>query len=339
MCVKLLLFSLFLLAYRLLFFNVEATQIHNAVLSSPVKTLFILPSLQPIILPSTIRPPVQLLIPPSSNLIEIARRLVNKGVLTNPWMFLAQAFRYGSFKPGIYKLKLNMDAASAIEVLAHPPVYKLTIPEGFTVADSVRYLNRQPFLIGGVFTLPPEGILLPETYCVSYGDSRTVVLKRMEDAMSKTLKEVWEKPSPTKELIGSEIGLLTLASIIEKETGRAAERPHIAGVFLNRLAKKMRLQSDPTASYAVTGGKQPLGRSLTKADLAVVSPINTYVTAGIPPQPIACPGKAALLAVMEPLRTQNLYFVADGTGGHQFSETLDQHNMHAKKWRQSQKKR
>ncbi len=334
MCIKVFIFSLLLSTLCVFIIDANTAQMQAMIPSSTQKTSS---SLQPILLPPTIRPPVQILIPPSSNLIEIARRLVNKGVLTNPWMFLTQAFRYGSFKPGIYKLRLNMDASSAIETLANPPIYKLTIPEGLTVAEITRYLNKQSFLMGGIFTLPLEGSLLPETYRVSYGDSRITVLKRMEDAMSKTLKEVWEKPSPTKELIGSEMGLLTLASIIEKETGRPAERPHIAGVFLNRLAKKMRLQSDPTASYAVTGGKQPLGRPITKADLAVNSPINTYVTAGIPPQPIACPGKAALIAVMEPLRTQNLYFVADGTGGHQFSETLDQHNMHVKKWRKLQK--
>ena len=291
---------------------------------------------QPIILPPTIKPPVQVVIPPHSNLVDIARRLVNKGVLTNPWMFLLQGVRYGSFKPGLYKLRLNMDSLAAIAVLSRPPVYKITIPEGFTVADIVRYINRQSFLTGAVFALPSEGTLLPETYLVPYGESRISVLKRMEDAMRKALKEVWEKTSPTKELLGSANGLLVLASIIE--TGRADERPHIAGVFLNRLAKKMRLQSDPTASYAVTQGKKPLGRLLTKSDLAFVSPINTYVTQGLPPQPIACPGKASLLAAMEPLRTQNFYFVADGTGGHQFSETLDQHNRHVQKWRQLQKK-
>ncbi|MES2607831.1 MAG: endolytic transglycosylase MltG [Pseudomonadota bacterium] len=280
------------------------------------------------------------IIPPHSNNIEISRRLVNAGVLTNPWSFLLGTYldRKKTFDPGKYIFKPNMPIIDVISVLKAPRTYKVTIPEGLTVAEIARLLNEQSFLTGGIFQLPAEGMLLPETYVVRYGDKREAVVKRLETAMKTTLKTLWEisiqSKARTEEYgIKTELELLTLASIVEKETGIALERAHIAGVFLNRLAKKMRLQSDPTVSYAITGGKQPLGRLLTRNDLTIPSLINTYVNTGLPPQPIACPGKAALLATLAPETTNNLYFVADGTGGHRFSETLDGHNTNVSYWR------
>ncbi|MES2253341.1 MAG: endolytic transglycosylase MltG [Pseudomonadota bacterium] len=294
--------------------------------------------------PASLLPLITVEVPPYSNSAEIARRLVNAGVLTHPWKFLLgiSLSHKKAFAPGTYTFKSGMDIIDIIDVLKKAPVYKVTIPEGLTVAEIVRYLNEQSFLTGGIFLLPSEGMLLPETYVVRYGDKREVVLKRIELSMKTTVKTLWESSAASKARtaemgIKSELELLTLASIVEKETGIAAERAHIAGVFLNRLAQKMRLQSDPTVSYAVTNGKQPLGRQLRKRDLAEQSPMNTYTTSGLPPQPIACPGKAALLAVLAPDTTKDLYFVANGVGGHRFSETLDGHNKNVTHWRRAQR--
>ena len=288
-------------------------------------------------------PTITVEIPPHSNTLEIARRLTHSGVLTNPWGFVLGVFldRRKTFAPGIYTFSHNISFSEAIDILKKPVVYKVTIPEGLTVAEIARHLNEQSFLTGGIFSTPPEGMLLPETYNVQYGDARETVIKRLEASMQKTLRTVWNKAESKEKLaeygIKSELELLTLASIVEKETGVSSERPHVASVFLNRLAKKMRLQSDPTVSYAITNGKHHLGRSLSKQDLTTPSPMNTYTSAGLPPHPIACPGKAAMMAVVAPDDTQDLYFVADGTGGHRFSETLDGHNKNVNHWRKVQR--
>jgi len=289
-------------------------------------------------------PAITVDIPPYSNRVEIARRLVNAGVLSHPWKFLLGAClsQKKAFEPGRYTFNARMDIMDILDALKKAPIYKITLPEGLTVAEIVRYLNEQPFLTGGIFQFPSEGMLLPETYVVRYGDTRAAVLKRLETSMKTTLKALWEdsaksKARTTEMGVKSELELLTLASIVEKETGIAAERPHIAGVFLNRLAKKMRLQSDPTVSYAITHGNQPLGRQLCKRDLALDSPMNTYTINGLPSQPIACPGKAALMAVLAPDATKDLYFVANGAGGHRFSETLGGHNKNVTHWRRAQR--
>lgn len=283
---------------------------------------------------------VTITIPPNSNNIEVARRLVNAGVLASPWRFLLNTFfdRNQTFKPGKYVFKSKISTSEVLKTLQTPRIYKITIPEGLNVAEIARLLNEQTFLMGGIFQLPAEGMLLPETYVVRYGEKREALIKRLETNMKTTLKTLWHesaqrKTQPKKYSLKTKLELLTLASIVEKETGIAPERAHIAGVFFNRLSKNMRLQSDPTVSYAITNGKQPLGRLLTRKDLTILSPINTYTNVGLPPQPIACPGKAALIATLSPDETNDLYFVADGTGGHRFSETLDGHNTNVNHWR------
>jgi UPF0755 protein len=287
--------------------------------------------------------PIILTIPPHSNTVEIARRLVNAGVISQPWGFILAAFLGGakSIDPGVYTFNPMIHGAEALSVLKKPRIYKITIPEGLTVAEIARLLNEKKFLTGAIVKLPDEGMILPETYFVKYGDSREAVLKRAGEAMKTLLatvaKDLSESTVAWQAGVKNVNDVLTLASIIEKETGIVNERSRIAGVFLNRLVKKMRLQSDPTVSYAITLGQQPLGRSLTKTDLTTASPINTYTTAGLPPKPIACPGKAALLAVMTHDQTDDLYFVADGTGGHRFSETLDGHNKNVGHWRRVKK--
>ena len=188
-------------------------------------------------------------------------------------------------------------------------------------------------LTGEVATLPREGTLLPETYQYIRGDSRQSLINRMVRAMDTAVQGLWATRHPEFPLKSIE-EVLTLASIIEKETGVAAERPQVASVFFNRLETGMRLQSDPTVIYALTQGKQPLGRQLLTKDLEqTTSKYNTYMYAGLPPGPIANPGLASLQAVFAPAKTPYFYFVADGTGGHAFAETLDQHNRNVAKWR------
>ncbi|HUN52564.1 MAG TPA: endolytic transglycosylase MltG, partial [Candidatus Sulfotelmatobacter sp.] len=182
---------------------------------------------------------------------------------------------------------------------------------------------------------PAEGSLLPETYNYSWGDSRAGMLARMAKAMRETLAHLWAGRAPDLPYATPEAALI-LASIVEKETGVPAERPLVAGVFVNRLRLGMKLQSDPTVDYALSGGKGPLGRELTRADLDTASPYNTYRVDGLPPGPIANPGRAAIAAVMRPAPTKDLYFVADGSGGHAFSQTLAEHNKNVERWHQRQ---
>lgn len=242
------------------------------------------------------------------------------------------------FEPGVYIFRKAMSFTDVIDMFKKNVPYKITIPEGLTVAEIARLLNDTPYLFGGIFTLSSEGTLLPETYSIRYGDSREAIIKRLSKAMQTTITDLWKKSTNSrarnqKNGISTEHELLTLASLIEKETGIKAERNEVASVFLNRLALNMRLQSDPTTVYAITKGLKPLGRTLTRADLAIESPINTYTSNGLPPHPIACPGKAALKAALLPSESDNLYFVADGTGAHRFASTLDEHNKNVSYWR------
>jgi UPF0755 protein len=184
--------------------------------------------------------------------------------------------------------------------------------------------------------VPKEGSMLPETYKAARGDIRADIVKKMQDAQKRAVDQIWSRRASGLPL-RSPYELVTLASIVEKETGKADERPRVASVFVNRLRNRMRLQSDPTIVYGLAGGKGSLGRGITRADLEKPTPYNTYLIDGLPPGPIANPGRAALEAVANPSRTQDLYFVADGTGGHVFAETLDQHSRNVQRWRQIEK--
>ena len=213
----------------------------------------------------------------------------------------------------------------------------MTIPEGVTSADIGRLLESAEALAGDVAEIPPEGALLPETYFYRRGDSRTDLLHRMEAGMHRLMAELW--PNRAEKLpFDTPEQALGLAAIVEKETALAAERPQVAGVFVNRLRKDMRLQSDPTVIFAVTGGEAPLGRPLSKDDLAADSPFNTYRHKGLPPRPIAHPGRESLAAVLNPMATEALYFVADGSGGHVFAATLAEHNINVARWQKLQQK-
>jgi UPF0755 protein len=244
----------------------------------------------------------------------------------------------GALKRGEYAFKAGMSMNDIEnELVAHRVVrYKLTIPEGLTSEQIVQRLRDDPVLIGDMKEPPREGSLMPDTYVFERGDTRLSILARMAKMQTKEIEEAWKGRAPDLP-IKSPGEMVTLASIVEKETGKAEERPRVAGVFINRLEKHMRLESDPTIVYGLALGRGTLGRSITRADLNQSTPYNTYIIDGLPPGPICNPGKAALEAVANPARSKDLYFVADGTGGHVFAETFDQHQKNVAHWRQIEK--
>ena len=272
---------------------------------------------------------------------SIADQLERAGVIDSAMWFnvltLLDGTR-GALKRGEYAFKAGMSMNDIEnELVAHRVVrYKLTIPEGLTSEQIVQRLRDDPVLIGDIKEPPREGSLMPETYYFERGDTRLSILARMAKMQTKAIEEVWKGRAPDLP-IKSPGEMVTLASIVEKETGKADERPRVAGVFINRLEKRMRLESDPTIVYGLALGRGTLGRSITKADLNQSTPYNTYIIDGLPPGPICNPGKAALEAVANPARTKDLYFVADGTGGHVFAETFDQHQKNVAHWRQIEK--
>lgn len=247
-------------------------------------------------------------------------------------------------KAGEYEFTPRISMADALEMMRAGKTYdrKVTFPEGVTSWQIVETLKLLADMSGELPEIPPEGTLLPETYHYIKDEDRAGILGKMKEAMDETLDDAWQGraadlPFKTKE------EALTLASIVEKETGVAAERPKIAGVFINRLKKGIPLQTDPTVIYAMTKGQietegqGPIGRRLLSADLQYDSPYNTYLYPGLPPGPIANPGKAAIDAVMHPETHDYLYFVADGTGGHVFARTLAEHNANVANWRKIRK--
>ncbi|CAK0750410.1 Endolytic murein transglycosylase [Azospirillaceae bacterium] len=215
-------------------------------------------------------------------------------------------------------------------------VHRLTVAEGLTTSQILAQIQAESALSGEIPDTPGEGSLLPDTYHFALGDSRAALVQRMRTAMSAALAELWNRRAESLPLTGPEQAVV-LASIVEKETALGSERPRIAGVFFNRLAAGMKLQSDPTVAFALTGGRGPLGRALTQADWRTESPFNTYQIEGLPPSPIGNPGRAALQAALNPERHDFLYFVANGTGGHAFARTLPDHNRNVAHWRQIQK--
>jgi UPF0755 protein len=219
-----------------------------------------------------------------------------------------------------------------------PISYLVSVPEGATSWQIVEALNAADFLEGPALELPEEGSLAPDTVEVRAGALRSDILEKMAGAQSDILADAWAGRAadlPFK----SPLEALILASIVEKETGIAGERNEVAGVFINRLNKGMKLQTDPTVIYGITDGKAPLGRGLRRSELSKKTAYNTYIISGLPPGPIANPGRKAIEAVMNPAKTDNLFFVADGTGGHVFSATLRGHNANVIKWRKIEAER
>ena len=268
---------------------------------------------------------------------DIADTLAEAGVIDDPVLFVAGLWiedRQHALKAGEYAFEALITPRGVMEklVAGDTVVHRLTIAEGMTRAEVVAALGAAPGLEGEIAAPPEEGSLLPETYHYALGDSRAALIERMQSGMAALVDELWAARDAAVALDDAREAVV-LASVVEKETAAAAERPVIAGVFLNRLRVGMRLQSDPTVIYALTGGEGALGRPLTRADLKVESPYNTYRHGGLPPGPIANPGRAALAAVLHPAETSALYFVADGSGGHAFAETLDEHNRNVARWR------
>jgi UPF0755 protein len=249
--------------------------------------------------------------------------------------FVAEEGSNRRVKSGEYQFRPQASMGEVIDIITsgRSVQHSITIPEGLTSEQIVERLKESDLLVGEVAAIPPEGSLLPDTYRVDRGTSREALLNRMQREQKRVLQEAWNRRAKDS-ILKSPRELLTLASIVEKETGRADERPRVAGVFYNRLEKKMRLESDPTIIYGLVGGKGVLGRGLTRAEIDQTTPYNTYRINGLPPGPISNPGRAALEATANPSRTKDLFFVADGTGGHVFAETYAQHLRNVERWRQ-----
>ena len=265
----------------------------------------------------------------------VAGQLADAGVIRSPLAFIVAAEASGSahrLKAGDYSFRSRASLLSVLVQIRQGRTvrHSVTIPEGFTSADAAAVLAHSPDLTGEV-EIPPEGSLLPETYQTGFGEGRAHMLGRMRAAREALLARLWAA-RPAGLPYRSPEEAVILASIVEKETALPDERPHIAAVFINRLKTGMRLESDPTVVYGLTGGVR-LGHGLRVSELASRTPYNTYVIAGLPPTPIANPGRAALEAALDPAPSQDLYFVADGTGGHVFSATLAQHLKNVAHWR------
>jgi UPF0755 protein len=283
------------------------------------------------------------IIPKGAGVEAAARLLGEAGALERPFIFstfVRLLGEGGKLKAGEYALPANVSPQGIMDLLrrGQTVVHRVTIPEGATSRQVVSLLAGLDALSGTVAEIPPEGSLLPETYHFSRGDSRAEVLGRMTRAMTQAVDDVWSGRD-SKGSIRGKTELVILASIVERETGIAEERPKVAAVFLNRLARGMRLQSDPTTIYGLSRGLGVLDRPLSRRDLEADHPWNTYVIPGLPRGPIANPGRASLEAVLRPATTDALYFVADGSGGHAFARTLEEHNQNVAKLRRIERQR
>lgn len=274
---------------------------------------------------------------------EIAYELERQGGISNRYIFIAGTRvlgQQGDLQAGDYALEPAMSMNDILTMISEGKVIarRVTIPEGLTSFEIVRTLKSTDDLEGEVTDIPVEGSLLPDTYNYSRGETRSAVIARMQEAMTEALDTLWgqrvaDLPFNTKK------DAVILASIVEKETGHPEERARVAGVFINRLRINMPLQTDPTVIYALTEGRHkndgrgPLGRRLLRKDLQYDSPYNTYLYPGLPPGPIANPGRDSLAATLNPESHNYLYFVADGTGGHVFAKTLAEHNRNVARWR------
>ncbi|NEU12159.1 endolytic transglycosylase MltG [Methylobacterium sp. BTF04] len=280
-------------------------------------------------------------ISPRSGTSEIAEALAREGVITHTALFeWAARFSGKALKAGEYTFKAHASINGAIDTLAsgRQVQHAVTFPEGLTSEQIVVRLNENDVLTGEINEIPPEGSLLPDTYKFERGATRQQIVNLMRTKQREVLNQIWLRRSadiPVK----TPAEMVTLASIVEKETGRADERPRVAGVFVNRLNKRMKLQSDPTIVYGLVGGRGTLGRGIQRAEIERATPYNTYVIEGLPPGPIANPGRAALEAVANPSRTKDLFFVADGTGGHAFADSLEGHSRNVARWRQVERAR
>jgi len=285
--------------------------------------------------PGPNRGPHTLMVHEGSTVASVARQLDREGAIPgNALTFRAMARLFGPHDPiqaGEFQIPNRMSAARILELLEHgKPVLRLvTVPEGMPSIEVQAKLAGIPYLTGPS-ALAPDGTLLPDTYGYQRGETRQALVQRMQQAMTSFINSVWPQKRGDCP-VGSKQDALTLASIVEKETAKAAERPIVAGVYCNRLRIGMALDADPTVIYPITRGK-PLGRRIKESELHSTDPYNTYTHPGLPPGPITNPGRASILAVLNPAQTKALYFVADGTGGHVFADTLTEQNANVQKW-------
>src|SRR6201988_1078592 len=281
-------------------------------------------------------------IPARAGKRDISDVLQKEGVTNvNPWIFIGSVYALkasSDLKPGEYLFQKHASLRDVIGTIVEGKVvqHAVTIPEGLTSEQIVARLSDNDIFSGTVREMPREGTLLPETYKFPRGTTREQVIGRMQQAQKLALAEIWERRNQDIPVKSPE-QLVTLASIVEKETGKADERSRVAAVFVNRLRQKIKLQSDPTIIYGLVGGKGTLGRPIKRSEIQQPSPYNTYVVEGLPPGPIANPGRASLEAAANPARTRDLFFVADGTGGHAFSDSYDQHQKNVAKLRSMEK--
>jgi UPF0755 protein len=281
-------------------------------------------------------------IPARAGMADIADVLQRENVIdNNRWAFIGAVLALkarSELKPGEYSFQKNASLRDVIGTIVEGKVvqHSVTMPEGLTSEQIVARLSDNDIFSGSVREVPREGTLLPETYKFPRGTTREQVVQRMQQAQKRAVAEIWERRSPDVPLKSPD-QLVTLASIVEKETGKPDERSRVAAVFVNRLRQKIKLQSDPTIIYGLVGGKGTLGRPIKRSEIMQPSPYNTYVIEGLPPGPISNPGRASLEAAANPARTRDLYFVADGTGGHAFTETYDQHQKNVAKLRAMEK--
>ena len=271
-----------------------------------------------------------------SGIRSLAAVLKEKEIVCHPLIVRLSAKIYGydtSLKAGEYRLEPGMSLVDVLEKISAGKVvlHRLTLPEGLTSRQMLQLIAENLLLSGDISETAAEGELLPETYTFHKGASRNQIIKNAKAAMQKALQNIWQNRAEGLPL-DSPQELLVLASIIEKETAIGSERGKVASVFINRLNKNMLLQTDPTVIYALTQGTKELGRTLKRKDLSVDSPYNTYKYSGLPPTPICNPGIKALEAAAHPEDTPYLYFVADGTGGHNFARSLNEHNKNVQKW-------
>ncbi|HET6622018.1 MAG TPA: endolytic transglycosylase MltG [Dongiaceae bacterium] len=283
-----------------------------------------------------------LVIPKGSGVVQIGGILRSEGVIADVRIFQLGVRLLSGHKPliageYIFPKAISPSGAMGIMIAGKSITHRLTVPEGLTVREVLELVSREPLLDG---PLPPdkpaEGTLLPETYTFLRGESRVSIVERMRAAMTKAIAQEWPKRDPSISLKTPEEAVI-MASLVEKETSQSDERARVAAVFYNRIKKGMPLQTDPAVIFAITLGKLKLNRGLTYDDLKIDSPYNTYLVKGLPPGPIANPGLAALQAVLHPISSKELYFVADGTGGHAFAATIDEHNRNVANWRKIQK--
>jgi UPF0755 protein len=276
-------------------------------------------------------------IPRGSGMRDIADILSREGVIDQPWLFIGGVLVLKAredLKAGEYEFKAHSSVRDVVATIVEGKVvaHQVSIPEGFTSEQIVARLVQDNVLAGDIKQIPREGSLLPDTYNFARGITREQMVQRMQQAQQRLLHEIWEHRAPDLPLKTPD-QLVVLASLVEKETGKPEERTRVAAVFVNRLKQRMKLQSDPTIIYGLVGGKGTLGRPIMKSEIEQPTPYNTYIIDGLPPGPIANPGRASLEAAANPARTRELYFVADGTGGHAFAETYEQHQKNVARLR------